>query len=97
MKPIYQFRKRAIAVAVTTLIVNGISGVAHAQDTELEEVVVTGSRIQRADLSSVSPVSIIGAEEFTISGNLFTMFSIFWYVCYLFLRTPKMNSLVIII
>ena len=32
-----------------------------------------------------------------ISGNLFTMFSNFWYVCYLFLRTPKINSLVIII
>ena len=33
----------------------------------------------------------------TISGNLFTMFSIFWYVCNLFLLTPKINSLVIIV
>ncbi|HSG88852.1 MAG TPA: TonB-dependent receptor [Pseudomonadales bacterium] len=34
----------------------------------IEEVVVTGSRIRRADLESVSPVTSLSSEEFTISG-----------------------------
>ncbi|MDZ7825872.1 MAG: TonB-dependent receptor plug domain-containing protein [Gammaproteobacteria bacterium] len=44
--------------------------VALAQDGGrlIEEVVVTGSRIRRADLESVSPVSIVTSEELTISG-----------------------------
>jgi iron complex outermembrane receptor protein len=34
----------------------------------LEEVIVTGSRIRRNDLEAISPVAVVNAEEFTISG-----------------------------
>jgi len=40
-----------------------------AEDEVLEEVVVTGSRIKRADLESASPVTVISREELIISGN----------------------------
>lgn len=36
---------------------------------ELEQIVVTGSRIARRDLTSPSPVSVIGEEEFELSGT----------------------------
>jgi len=71
------FRKSAIALAVSSasILAGGLSSQALAQEEaesaqEIEEVIVTGSRIRRADLSSVSPVSIVGAEEFQLSGNL---------------------------
>ncbi len=51
--------------AFTTPVVAQEAGVG-----EIEEVVVTGSRIKRADLESVSPLAVVGSEEFTISGNL---------------------------
>lgn len=41
--------------------------VAQEEDV-IEEIVTTGSRIKRADLESVSPVQVIGAEEFRLSG-----------------------------
>lgn len=64
-------KKSAIALAVTTATVMTGGNVAFAQvDESLEEVVVTGSRIKRADLSSVSPISVVTGEEFKISGNL---------------------------
>jgi len=53
------------------LLAGSFSGAVYAQEDEnLEEVVVTGSRIKRADLSAVSPVSVVTGEEFVISGNL---------------------------
>lgn len=68
------FKRSAIALAVSsaTLLAGSFGGVAYAQQDEenLEEVVVTGSRIKRADLSSVTPVSVVTGEEFIISGNL---------------------------
>jgi len=68
------FQRNKIAIAVASAVGIGAVGMsvpAFAQDdSALEEVVVTGSRIKRADLSSVSPVSIVGAEEFRLSGNL---------------------------
>ncbi len=36
----------------------------------LEEVVVTGSRIRRGDTSSISPMSVLTAEDLSVSGNL---------------------------
>ncbi len=36
---------------------------------QLEEVIVTGSRIQRANLVSASPVTQIDSEEFKFTGN----------------------------
>ncbi|MGF1605582.1 MAG: TonB-dependent receptor domain-containing protein [Rhodothalassiaceae bacterium] len=37
---------------------------------EVEEMVVTGSRIQRADLTSNSPVTILGEEEFVFTNTV---------------------------
>ncbi len=37
---------------------------------ELEEVVVTGSRIKRNDTSSISPITVLTDEDLAISGNL---------------------------
>jgi len=68
------FQRNKIAIAVASAVGIGAVGVsvpAFAQDDAvLEEVIVTGSRIKRADLSSVSPVSVVTGEEFKISGNL---------------------------
>ena len=64
------FRKSAIALAVSSATLVGGGSVAFAQEDGLEEVVVTGSRIKRPDLSSVTPVSVVSGEEFKISGNL---------------------------
>ena len=52
----------------------------------------------REELSvSFTGTNLFFIPTLTISGNLFTVFSIFWYVCNLFLLIPKINSLVIII
>lgn len=57
------------AIAVSTL---ATAGQVFAQDDEnvIEEMTVTGSRIQRADLESVSPMAIVSGEEFQISAIL---------------------------
>src|SRR5688572_3030417 len=59
----------AVAVAVTA------TSAAHAQDqdqstSEIETVVVTGSRIARPDLQSNSPISIITEEFFQQKGSV---------------------------
>jgi len=41
-----------------------------AQASQLEEIVVTGSRIARPDLSAPSPVNIVGSEEFQLQGTV---------------------------
>lgn len=64
------FRKSAIALAVSSATLLAGGAVAQAQEVTLEEVVVTGSRIKRPDLASVTPVSVVSGEEFKISGNL---------------------------
>ncbi|MFT5482721.1 MAG: iron complex outermembrane receptor protein [Halieaceae bacterium] len=46
------------------------SAFAQPEQAELEEVVITGSRIRRADLESVSPYVVVTGEEFKLSGNL---------------------------
>lgn len=40
------------------------------QEGEIEEIVVTGTRIQRYDLDAVSPVTSVNSEEFQLSGNI---------------------------
>lgn len=72
-----RFNKTPLAAAIGSAIVYGslfASGAAaqqtgaSADQNMIEEVVVTGSRIRRGDLESISPMAVIGAEEFTISG-----------------------------
>ncbi len=75
MKYYQPFKKRALAVAVSsaTVLAGGLSSQAFAQEEELQEIeetIVTGSRIKRADLSSVTPVSVVTGEEFKLSGNI---------------------------
>lgn len=51
----------------------GASGVALAQDQDqeaAETIVITGSRIPRQDLVANSPVAVVGAEEFALTGNV---------------------------
>src|SRR6185295_3382798 len=43
---------------------------APANPETVETVVVTGSRIKRTDLTAVSPVAVVGAEEVRDSGNV---------------------------
>lgn len=69
------FRKRLLA---STLLISGtlLANAASAQTITTPEgeqdaptdVVVTGSRIVRTDLTSSTPVSVVGQEEFTLSG-----------------------------
>lgn len=74
-----KFNKTPLAAAIGTAIAYGsllASGAAVAQQPGataadqrmIEEVVITGSRLRRTDLEAVSPVAIVGEEEFTISG-----------------------------
>lgn len=66
-------RKNRLSTAVTAAL--GFSAaavlpaVANAQDELIEEVVVTGSRIQKANLVSSSPVTQIDSEEFKFTGT----------------------------
>src|SRR6188474_586535 len=75
----YNDRRRApvlglgMAVAGCTL---GFGQVAQAQETsqstqrsEVEEVLVTGSRIAREGIDSSTPVTIIGVEDIKLSGS----------------------------
>jgi len=69
----FQRNKLSLAIASAVGIsAVGVNAPVFAQDADeaLEEVIVTGSRIKRADLSSVTPVSVVTGEEFKISGNL---------------------------
>ncbi|MBB3169187.1 TonB-dependent receptor plug domain-containing protein [Simiduia aestuariiviva] len=61
--------KGALGVTSLAMMLPAVSMAQQGLDS-IEEVVVTGSRIKRADLESVSPLTSIGAEEFKISGNL---------------------------
>lgn len=67
--------RRAVKLALLSTSVVAASGPAIAQETaeaprNLEEIVVTGSRIQRLDLDAVSPVQSVDAAEFELSGNI---------------------------
>ena len=64
-------KAHAFSVAFAAIAGTGSVGIApnvFAQDEMIEEVVITGSRIQRADLSAVSPFTTVSGEEFQISG-----------------------------
>ncbi len=40
-----------------------------AQETELEQVIVTGSRIARPGVEEASPIAVVGAEEIALQGT----------------------------
>ncbi len=65
------FKKKPLvrAISTATLLATASMPIL-AQEQELEEVVVTGSRIVRTDLLAVSPLQIVNDEEFIMSGNI---------------------------
>lgn len=62
--------KSAIKLALLSAGAVGASTAPAQEQRELEEITVTGSRIQRIDLDAVSPVQTVDAEEFALSGNI---------------------------
>ena len=60
-----------IPLSVAFLVAPGVSSVASAQgsDDELEEIVVTGSRIKRNTFNYSSPVTVIDAVEISATGT----------------------------
>lgn len=68
------FKKSALALAVTSamFLPNLVLAQTENGDEKLEEVVVTGSRIQRVDLTSATPVKVVGLEdiEFAAQTNI---------------------------
>ncbi len=59
-----------LALCVALVIPDGAFAQASGDEVALEEVVVTGSRIKRSDTSSISPISVLSAEDLSVSGNL---------------------------
>ena len=67
------FKKSHLSIAVGAAL--GISSIASLpayalEDTTLEEVVVTGTRIQKTNLISSSPVTQVDAEELLFQGTV---------------------------
>ena len=59
-----------LAICAALVIPDGASAQTSEDEVALEEVVVTGSRIKRSDDSSISPISVLTAEDLSVSGNL---------------------------
>jgi hypothetical protein len=60
-------RSQRLSVAIAATLA---AQAALAQDVQVETITVTGSRIPRADLTSNSPVSVVGTEELRQSASL---------------------------
>lgn len=57
------------SISVASVIAAGGAAIpAFAADEMLEEVVVTGSRIKRADLDSASPITVLQRDDLVLSG-----------------------------
>ncbi|MBL4836626.1 MAG: TonB-dependent receptor [Kordiimonadaceae bacterium] len=67
------FRRTTLLGSVAMLALgSGLSAVSaqNADIEEIEEVIVTGSRIKRADIESVSPVSVVTSADINLYGNI---------------------------
>jgi iron complex outermembrane receptor protein len=64
--------ERAVRVALIAASAGAVAYVpaASAQDQELEQIIVTGSRIPQANLEGTSPVSVIGALDVKLEGTV---------------------------
>lgn len=60
----------ACAVPIATTMALVTPGTTLAQDEEVDEVVVTGSRLVRRDLDAPSPIVVISAEDIQNAGNV---------------------------
>lgn len=56
--------------AMATAGTIGVAPIASAQDSVIEQVIVTGSRIRRSDASSISPISVLSEADMLAAGNL---------------------------
>ena len=61
--------KRALLLGAASVLAIGVAAPAMAQDSSVETVVVTGSRIPQTGLYSSSPVTVVGQQEFKQSGT----------------------------
>lgn len=68
----YPIRKKAIAAAVAAAIAgpNAVAQETPDQGDEIEEIVVTGSRIKRTDLNAGSPVSVVTSAQIAETGTV---------------------------
>lgn len=72
MKKNRSMRKKQLGLfvsAITALLATA-ADTAFAQDEELEEITVTGSRIVRRDLSAPSPIVTVGTQQFENSATI---------------------------
>ncbi|HYE50802.1 MAG TPA: TonB-dependent receptor plug domain-containing protein, partial [Azospirillaceae bacterium] len=70
MRTTASWRSLLKGTAALALVLPGMAaGTAQAQDQQLEEIVITGSRIRSANLVSTSPVTVIGSEEVKLQGT----------------------------
>ena len=64
-------KQRPLVTAISAAI-GAIGASAHlpalAQDGQLEEILITGSKIQRANLESSSPITQLDSEQLTLTG-----------------------------
>ena len=72
MKKHRSLRKKQLGLVVSAIsaLLAGAVDTAFAQDEELEEITVTGSRIVRRDLSAPSPIVTVGTESFENSSTI---------------------------
>ena len=60
--------KVALGISAGTLAIGASPGALAQEVDALEEIIVTGSRIKRADLDSASPVTVIDREAIMAQG-----------------------------
>ncbi len=63
---------RSLIVAACAALALPVTAAAQETESEaaIEEVLVTGSRIKRSDSTSISPITVLTAEDLAVSGNL---------------------------
>jgi iron complex outermembrane receptor protein len=59
-----------LASCIALVVPDGVYAQTSNDEGTLEEVVVTGSRIKRSDVDSISPISVLSEEDLAVSGNL---------------------------
>src|SRR5688500_11479443 len=64
-----QLNRTVLASTISALLAGG-AGSAYAQDTGLEEITVTGSRIVRRDLDAASPIMTIDSDRLENSSTI---------------------------
>lgn len=63
-------RNALVAVLLSALVIPGAVVAQEEEELVLEEVIVTGSRIQRSDMTSVSPISVFSETDILESGHV---------------------------